>query len=223
VAVSVFGWLTRTSSSGIPPRQHTGTPFDIDGDALFFAWEQVPAELPFLDNPAGSILWLSVVSIALPVVYFLSLINCFIGHPSANLKEARRRKIVVLHTAPVNSSPHHSSPDRLMLLDSLSPGMASFGGIVANSRLPPAAATVLCVPAMRGISGHRSDCRGIEDCGTTWRRKSPHLSWAINCVLDGPVGTPTDGILGCPGMQRLLPHISLSLLCAARFTMFALR
>eukprot|EP00049_Salpingoeca_infusionum_P025892 m.22384 g.22384 ORF g.22384 m.22384 type:complete len:628 (+) comp8386_c0_seq2:125-2008(+) len=64
---------------------HAGSPYDIDGEALFWIWEQVPAEV--LDSPLGTLLWCSVAALLLPIAYFASLIGCFIKYPVANALE----------------------------------------------------------------------------------------------------------------------------------------
>jgi sphingolipid delta-4 desaturase len=76
--------------SGGHARHHknAGTPNDIDREAFFWAWERVPASWPdWLDGPAGSILWASLVGIGLPVLYVISFSVCLLGNWRANVKE----------------------------------------------------------------------------------------------------------------------------------------
>ncbi|EDQ88166.1 uncharacterized protein MONBRDRAFT_9500 [Monosiga brevicollis MX1] len=64
---------------------HAGTPYDNDATALFWAWEKVPVR--WLDSTVGSVLWASAVALALPVIYFGSLLTWYCIHPALNQRE----------------------------------------------------------------------------------------------------------------------------------------
>jgi len=81
----VYGLMS--SSCGIIPwfsyyhagghaRHHinAGTESDIDREALFWIWERAPH--PKLDNPVGSVLWVSAAAMGLPLAYMYSLFVC---------------------------------------------------------------------------------------------------------------------------------------------------
>jgi len=83
---SPLPWFSYYMSGG-HARHHknAGTEADIDRQAFFWIWEKVPHEA--LDNPLGSVLWVSLAALLLPVAYMYSLFFCFYYRPKQNIVE----------------------------------------------------------------------------------------------------------------------------------------
>ncbi len=112
-SLTTVPWYTYYFAGGHEQHhQHAGTPFDIDGDALFFAWEGIPAplreRLPLLDTRVGAVLWLTVVATALPAVYFASLLACFVASPALNARELVTAGVDTALTVAVYTAAHAS-------------------------------------------------------------------------------------------------------------------
>eukprot|EP00045_Choanoeca_perplexa_P010588 m.108078 g.108078 ORF g.108078 m.108078 type:complete len:490 (+) comp15329_c0_seq1:109-1578(+) len=84
---------------------HAGSPYDNDGQAFFWAWEQAPH--PLLDNPLGMVLWTSTVALLLPIIYFVSLGTWFFYFPRANCREMLFASVDVSATAIVYYTIHN--------------------------------------------------------------------------------------------------------------------
>lgn len=83
---SPLPWFSYYMADG-HKRHHmnAGSETDIDRQALFWIWEGVPHKS--LDNTLGSLLWVSLAALFLPVAYMYSLFYCFYHVPKNNMVE----------------------------------------------------------------------------------------------------------------------------------------